>query len=73
MTNDSNTSTIDHRRNNGMKDNGILSGIYGMAFLGGAVYYIQHAPTFWVGALGVLKAIFWPGVLMYKVLELLNM
>lgn len=56
-----------------MKDNGILSGIYGMAFIGAAVYFIQHATTFWAGALGILKALFWPGVLMYKLLELLKM
>jgi hypothetical protein len=56
-----------------MNKNGILSGIYGMAFLGGVVYYIQHADTFWAGVLGFFKAIFWPAVLMYKVLELLKM
>lgn len=47
-------------------------GIYGLAFLGAAVYWIQHATSFWDGLLGILKALFWPGVLMYKVLELLK-
>jgi hypothetical protein len=47
--------------------------IYGLGFLGAAFYFIQHAPTFWDGVLGVIKAIFWPGVLVYKVLELLKM
>jgi len=56
-----------------MSGNGILGGIYGMAFIGGAIYYIQHAVSFWAGVLGVLKALFWPAVLMYKVLELLKM
>jgi len=56
-----------------MKDNGISGGIYGMAFIGAAVYYIQHAATFWAGALGLLKALFWPAVLMYKLLEFLKM
>ncbi len=55
-----------------MKDNGMLGGIYGMAFIGAAVYYIQHAATLWAGVLGILKALFWPAVLMYKVLELLQ-
>jgi hypothetical protein len=27
---------------NKMKDNGISGGIYGMAFIGAAVYFIQH-------------------------------
>ena len=55
-----------------MNYNGILGGIYGMAFIG-VVYYIQHATTFWAGVLGIFKALFWPAVLMYKLLELLKM
>lgn len=47
--------------------------IYGMAFLGALVYFIQHATTFWEGVLGILKAIFWPGFVIYKVLELLKL
>ncbi len=73
MTNDTNAPVHDHQPVRGMRDNGILGGIYGMAFIGGVVYYIQTAATFWAGALGILKALFWPGVLMYKVLELLKM
>ncbi len=44
-----------------------------MAFIGGVVYYIQHATTFWAWVPGIIKAIFWPAVLMYKILELLKM
>jgi hypothetical protein len=54
-------------------DNGVSGGVYGMAFIGALVYFIQHAATFWAGVLGVVKAIFWPAVLIYKVLELLKM
>jgi hypothetical protein len=73
MTNDSNLTSSGHKREKGMAHNGILGGIYGMAFIGGVVYYIQHATTFWNGVLGIFKAIFWPAVLMYKLLELLKM
>jgi hypothetical protein len=52
---------------------GVSGGIYGMAFIGAVIYYVQHATTFWAGVLGVVKALFWPAVLMYKVLELLKM
>jgi len=38
-----------------MKDGGFLGGIYGMAFIGAAVYYLQHAATFWAGVLGFFK------------------
>jgi hypothetical protein len=56
-----------------MKDNGISGGIYGMAFIGAAVYFIQHAATFWEGVLGIFKAILWPAMLIYKLLEYLKM
>jgi hypothetical protein len=73
MTDDKNSSSHDNKKCRSMSGNGILSGIYGMAFIGGAIYYIQHATTFWAGVLGILKALFWPAVLMYKLLELLKM
>ncbi|MDD5765495.1 MAG: hypothetical protein PHW79_04485 [Candidatus Marinimicrobia bacterium] len=34
--------------------------IYGMGFIGAAIYYIGTATGFWVGVLGFLKAIIWP-------------
>jgi hypothetical protein len=46
-------------------------GIYGLAFVGALIYYIQHATSFWVGVLGVLKAMVWPAILIYKLLEFL--
>ena len=58
---------------NKIKVRGATGGIYGLAFIGSLVYYIQHATTFWIGVLGVIKALFWPAVLIYKVLEFLKM
>jgi hypothetical protein len=46
-------------------------GIYGLAFIGALVYYIQHAQTFMQGVMGVLKALVWPAILIYKLLEFL--
>jgi hypothetical protein len=63
----------DNERKKGMKDNGIFGGVYGMAFIGAAIYFIQHSATFWEGVLGFIKALFWPAVLMYKLLEFLKM
>ncbi len=54
------------------KDNGVCGGIYGLAFIGALVYFIQQATTFWMGVLGFFKALFWPAVLMYKLLEYLK-
>jgi hypothetical protein len=73
MMNDKNSATHDHQGGKGMNNNGLFGAIYGIAFIGAAVYYIQHAATFWAGALGIFKALFWPAVLMYKLLELLKM
>lgn len=47
--------------------------IYGIGMLGALVYYLQHAMSFWDGIVGIFKAVFWPGVVLYKVLELLKM
>jgi hypothetical protein len=49
------------------------SGIYGLAFIGALIYYIQHAQNFSMGLLGVLKALVWPAMLVYKILEFLQM
>ena len=47
--------------------------VYGMAFIGSAIYFIQHAATFWEGVLGILKAIVWPAITIYRLLEFLKM
>jgi len=46
-------------------------GIYGLAFLVATFYYIQHAESFWMGVWGILKALMWPAILIYKSLEFL--
>jgi len=47
--------------------------IYGLGFIGALVYYLQHAATFSAGVVGFLKALVWPAILIYKVLELLKL
>jgi len=47
--------------------------VYGLGFVGAAIYFIQSATGFWIGVLGVGKAIVWPAFLVYKMLELLQM
>jgi hypothetical protein len=51
---------------------GSCGAIYGLGLIGAAVYFIQHAPDFWMGVLGLIKAIFWPALFVYKALELLK-
>lgn len=47
--------------------------VYGLGFIGAAVYYISTATSFWMGALGVLKAFVWPAFLVYGLLKSLGL
>jgi hypothetical protein len=47
--------------------------VYGLGFIGAAVYFIGKAATFWLGVLGFLKAIVWPAFLVYGLLKFLGM
>ena len=62
-----------HHHRHGGGGPGMVGGAYFMAFIGAAVYYIMHATTFWTGVLGFLKAIVWPAMLVFKLLEFLKM
>jgi hypothetical protein len=58
----------------GMHGCGACGGaVYGLGFIGAVVYYISHATGFWVGVLGILKAIVWPAMLVYEALRFLGM
>lgn len=46
-------------------------GIYFFGFVGAVIYYIQTAASFWMGVLGILKAIVWPAFLVYELLKFL--
>ena len=56
-----------------MRNNNVGNAVYGLGFIGAAIYFIQHAPTFWVGVLGFLKALIWPVFVVYKLLEFLKL
>ena len=46
--------------------------VYGLGFIGAAIYYIMQATGFWMGVLGFLKAIVWPAFLVYEALKQLG-
>lgn len=46
--------------------------VYGLGIIGAAVYYISVASDFWMGALGVLKALVWPAFFVYEALKFLG-
>jgi hypothetical protein len=52
---------------------GFAGGVYGLGFIGAAVYFIGHAASFWGGVLGFLKAIVWPAFVIHKLMGFLGM
>lgn len=46
--------------------------IYGLGFIGAAIYFIGSAASFWLGVLGFLKALVWPVFLVYAALKSLG-
>lgn len=45
-------------------------GVYGLGFIGAAIYYLQNSVGFWEVVLGLLKALVWPAFGVYKLLGL---
>ena len=48
-------------------------GLYGLGFVGAAVYYISTATSFWMGVVGFLKAIVWPAFLVYGLMKYIGL
>jgi hypothetical protein len=48
-------------------------GIYGLGFIGAAIYFIGHAASFWLGVLGFLKALVWPAFLVWGALNYIKL
>jgi hypothetical protein len=46
--------------------------VYGLGLIGAAIYYISTATGFWIGVLGLLKALVWPAFLVYEVLKFIS-
>lgn len=55
------------------KCNTVGGAVYGLGFIGAAIYFISTAATFWTGVLGFLKAIVWPAFLVYEAMKQLGM
>ncbi len=45
--------------------------VYGFGLIGAMIYYVSTATTFWIGVLGILKAIVWPAIIVYELLKFL--
>lgn len=47
--------------------------IYGLGIFGAFIYFMQQANSFWSVIWGIIQAVFWPAVLVYEALKLLNL
>ena len=54
------------------KCNATGGALYGMGFIGAAVYYISAAGSFGMGVIGFLKAMVWPAFLVFDALKALH-
>ncbi len=52
---------------------GASDAVYGLGVIGAWIYFISNAATFWIGALGILKGIFWPAFLVFELMKFLGM
>jgi len=43
-----------------------------LGLIGAVIYFVSNATTFWMGVLGVLKALVWPAFLVYEALKVLH-
>jgi len=55
-----------------MQRNAPNGAVYGLGFIGAVIYYISNATGFWMGVVGFLKAMVWPGFLVYEALKALG-
>jgi len=60
-------------KNMSYKESGSSNAVYGLGFLGAAIYFVWNAASFWGGVVGVLKAIVWPAFLAYELFKFLGM
>lgn len=47
--------------------------VYCLGLIGALIYFIQHAPSFGAGVIGVLKALVWPVFVVHRLLGFLKM
>lgn len=55
-----------------IQESGPASAVYGLGFIGAAVYFISVATSFWMGVFGFLKAVVWPAFLVFEAFKSLG-
>ncbi|MGF1586218.1 MAG: hypothetical protein ACFCUM_12910 [Bacteroidales bacterium] len=52
---------------------GPAGAVYGLGFIGAAVFFIGQATSFLTGIIGFVKALVWPAFLVYHLMKYLGM
>jgi hypothetical protein len=72
MTTEPATTNPNQSKSKVVYRSGASEAVYGLGLIGALVYYFGHATTFWIGVLGLLKAIVWPAILVFEALKVLH-
>jgi len=49
-----------------------VGSVYGLGFIGAAIYYVSISAGFWMGVWGIIKALVWPAILVYELFNWLG-
>lgn len=62
------------KNNNSVKviHKGAPGGVYFVTFIGAAVYFVDKSEGFWGFIWAILQAMVWPGFVVHRVLQVLN-
>lgn len=63
----------DWKHHHGHRGGATGGAFYGLGFIGALVYYLTTATSFWLGLLGILKAIVWPAFVVFELMKYLHM
>jgi hypothetical protein len=55
-----------------INDHGPSGFVFFVAFIGAAIYFAQQSNGFWEFILAILKAVVWPGFVVFHALQLLG-
>lgn len=57
---------------NRSRNNDTLGAVYGLGVIGALIYYIPASVGFWGIIFSIVKALLWPGFLVYELLRFLG-
>jgi hypothetical protein len=66
-------SCCEDKKSSNCSSNSSAGAVYGIGVIGAIVYFFQNSSGLSDYLVGILKALIWPGMLVYKALELLSL